>query len=71
MNHGAAHAMLGGGRYYLEGYKENANYGWQRATSYATAQDVLPYKCYERSIVNGTWSDWQKAPTRAEVDALK
>ena len=66
MNHGAQHDPMGGGRYYLEGYRESSTYGWQKTTSYGN-----PTKMYTRSLNNGTWTSWQQYPTRAEVDTLK
>lgn len=65
MNHGMAHSVLGGGRWYLEGYKDSSAYGWQKATSYGN-----PTKTYTRSLNNGTWTAWVKEPTRAEIDAV-
>ena len=63
--HAFAHSILGGGVFYLEGYRASSSYGWQRITSYGN-----PTRIFTRSINNGTWTTWAKEPTRAEVDAL-
>lgn len=63
--HAFAHSILGGGVFYLEGYRADASYGWQRITSYGN-----PTRIFTRSINNGTWTTWAKEPTRAEIDAL-
>lgn len=65
MYHGFAHSILGGGVYYLEGYRASSSYGWQRITCYGN-----PTRVFIRSINNDTWTTWAKTPTRAEVDAL-
>ena len=70
LDHGTAHSILGGGRYLLEGYRENAAYGWQITISYAIGTSTQPNRCFERSLINGTWSTWTKRPTRTEVDTL-
>ena len=59
-----AHSLFGTDKYILEGYKNSANEGWQKMTSYGLD------KRYFRVKGSGTWGDWQKDPTRAEVDGL-
>lgn len=47
------HSILGGGRHYLEGFKTNASYEWQQATSYSKA-DIT----FKRRKISGIWGAW-------------
>lgn len=46
---------LGGGEWYISGYRSNTLYGYQEAKKYETTG--LQY--YARSMYNGTWTAWK------------
>ena len=48
-------ALPGGGLWYIEGFKANSTFGWQKATRYSLNGTVL---IYYRSLYNSVWSDW-------------
>ncbi len=54
VTHIAAHNILGGGVYYVEGFKTNERYEWQKATSYESTS----IRQFARSKVNGAWNEW-------------
>lgn len=47
-----AHPILGGGAYYVEGWRDSDDYGWQKATLY------YQNKFFYRALFNGEWSGW-------------
>lgn len=49
------HPVLGGGQYYLEGYKAWSTYEWQTVTSYNM---FASHRQFSRSKANGEWKDW-------------
>lgn len=51
------HSILGQGSFFLEGFKMNAPYQWQRITSDGT----VGYRNFARSSVNSVWNKWTKA----------
>lgn len=54
--HRVSHPILGSGTWYLEGFRINANYGWQSAKQY----DATTTKVYYRSINNGAFGEWKR-----------
>ena len=68
VNHSVAHSILGGGEYYLEGFKSlHANYEWQRITRYGN-NSITTIFMYQRSKINGTWSSWEKNIGESELN---
>lgn len=57
---------LPGGVSVLEGYRNSANYGWLRLSTYSP-----PYALVFSNVkTDGTWSGWARIPTRTEIDEL-
>jgi len=62
VHHDIAHSVLGGGTWYVEGYKQSNTYAWQKITCYKPKGA----RTYGRSL-NGstTWSEWTEDFTTA------
>lgn len=58
-----ADLTLGGGVWYIEGFKTNTNYEWQKATSYHTNNT----RCMSRVKWDGTWLSWNKDVISADI----
>lgn len=56
VEHTKAHSKLGGGSFYLEGVRTNADYGWQKIRTYMRATNGEAV--YNRTMYQGVWSDW-------------
>ena len=54
ISHNVSHSVLGGGTWYLEGYKTDAYYEWQCIRSYSGTG----IRMFVRSKYNGTWNSW-------------
>lgn len=54
VSHGVIHSILGGGTWYLEGYKTTAYYEWQCIRSYSETG----IRMFARSKYDGTWKPW-------------
>lgn len=52
--HNVVHSVLGGGVWFLEGYKDDSAYEWQEIRSYSN--DGI--KDYCRSKMAGAWKPW-------------
>ncbi|HCL01142.1 MAG TPA: hypothetical protein DHW61_01795, partial [Lachnoclostridium phytofermentans] len=50
-----AHSILGQGSFFLEGYKTNNTWGWQKVTT----NDSVSSRSLSRSINNGMWNKWE------------
>jgi len=55
VTHSVSHSVLGGGVFYLEGFRTNSKFGIQRITVYTSGGGT---KCFSRSYANGVWYDW-------------
>lgn len=51
-------SQFSGGHKWVEGYRQSANYGWQKITYW---QNGCPREHW-RSLYSGTWSEWFKVP---------
>ena len=63
--HNVLHSVLGGGTWYVEGYRQQEKYGWQSATCYHSGNIV---KTFKRALINSTtWSDWIADATTSDL----
>ena len=60
--HSVIHPILSGGVFILTGFRNTADYGWQRITSYSNKAGLIQF---ERSIYDGVWTPWVKTFTNA------
>ena len=60
LDHGVYHSVLGGGTFYLEGFKLTSEYEWQRATTY-NRETAMFFRTKER----GSWSEWEQLMTKS------
>ena len=56
VGHNILHSILGGGTFYIEGFKMSDFYEWQTSRSYSSISIIE----YVRSKHNGTWTSWTK-----------
>lgn len=63
--HGVAHSVLGGGTFYVEGFRHSANYGYQRIVSYGTSGTKT--FAYERSMYDGSWISWERTSYKSDL----
>ena len=67
VQHGVSHSVLKGGNYFLEGYRANSNFEWQKITLYSVDRET---RKFERSKVDAVWTEWVSTSYRADIDAI-
>lgn len=67
VQHAVSHSILGGGNFFLEGFVVNSNVEWQKLTMYSNAGETIKF---ERSKINGPWSDWVSTSFKSDIDAI-
>lgn len=55
VQHNVAHSVLGGGTFYVEGFRATVKFGVQETTVYKSATGV---KKFVRSLANSVWGAW-------------
>lgn len=58
------HSVIGGGHRTIEGFRQSSNYGYVVVKAWKTDRGCY---IYTRSIINGTWKDWELLATTADL----